>query len=146
MRRGYAVGMRFRYKFGALDGAWVWLALFMTVLWSSAHGHRSTNLSILAASWIFLAALRVSNHLFVYWDLDSTGIRERRFWGIKQIPWSEVTLVQGLNGSPSSNFLEVWSSRPSPISASDRVLAYPGNREEFIAALRRFAPQANFEV
>jgi hypothetical protein len=42
--------------------------------------------------------------------------------------------------------LQVDYARPAPMSDRGHVLANPEDREQFIRTLRRFAPQATFDV
>jgi hypothetical protein len=95
----------------------------------------------LAGTAMILVALQVAlSRYFIYWEIDSAGLRERRYWIVKEVAWVEVTHVGSFpRNSPTSDTLEVDYIR-------GRIVAKPEDRREFISALRRFAPQANFEV
>lgn len=94
-----------------------------------------------------LTLQRVSHQIFIYWELDDAGFRERRFFNLRSIAWKDVTHV---------GYFEVRKRRPSSIAIlyarkelladSGCVVALPEDREQFIAALRRFATQAKFEL
>jgi len=135
--------MRFRARFGALGWCQVSLATFSLFLWFS--GLHSRFVAIYAFCLALNTLQRVFNHAFIYWELDSTSLRERRFWNTKEIQWGEVTHVGGFV-RPSSDHLEVDFAHPAPMSESGRIIARPEDRQQFLAALHRFAPQAHFEV
>ena len=143
---GYASAIRFRGKFGALGWMWVCVALAYLSEWVFRGRLESSTAGLAAVVFSLNVLLHISNHLFVWWDIDSAGLREHRFWNTRDVAWDEVRHVQGLNAVPSSNFVEVYVYRPAPMSESFRILANPSDRQGFIAALRRLAPQAEFEV
>jgi len=99
-----------------------------------------------AAVWICCALLRVLSQFFYYWELDADCLCVRYFWYKKEVAWEEVTHVGGLNQQPSSGLLEVDYARPAPMSDRGHILASPEDRDRFIRTLRKFAPQATFEV
>jgi hypothetical protein len=137
--------MRFRAKFGALGWCWAGLAGFVLVLWSS--GLRTGGFGGFSVLIVLLAIQRVLLHAFVYWDVLSDGLRERRLWNTREVAWREVQHVGGWRPSqPSSDSLAIDFARPAPLSDRGSIIANPEDREEFIAALRRFAPQAAFDV
>ena len=75
------------------------------------------------------------------------SFRAHSFWTLKEVPWEEVTHVGSYFPiQPSSDLLAVEHARPAPMSDSGRILADPQDREQFLATLRRYAPQATFEV
>ena len=137
--------MRFRAKFGALGWCYVGLACFFAFLWIS--GDRHVGFVSLVLGFSLLTLQRVLNHIFVYWDIDSIRLFERRLWNTREIPWCEITNIASWTpDQPSSDFLEVSFARPAPMSDRGSVIANPEDREAFIAALHKFAPQAEFDV
>ena len=125
------------------------LVLFTSVLWSSAHGSSSNLLAWIAFVYAVPALLQLAGHFLVYWETDDRGLLERRFWKTTQIPWKEVTRVSPWYGRPASETLVVDFTRTpevTPYTGRDRLIATPGDRESFIREVRRFAPQAVFDV
>jgi hypothetical protein len=143
---GYAVCMRFRAKFGALGWIWVFLACDYIFDLIAGVGHKSTQHPYLAVLYMLLASQVVLNHFLTYWEMDSSSLRVRYFWTTREIAWAEVTHVGGANGRPSSGFLDVYYARPAPMSERGHFLANPNDRRAFVEELRKFAPQAEFEV
>jgi len=100
-----------------------------------------------AVVWVFLGSIEALSRFLTYWDLGSFGLHERRLWNTREVPWQEVTHVGAWNPErPSSDFLAIDYARPAPISDRGSVIANPEDRQQFIDALRRFAPQASFDV
>lgn len=94
-----------------------------------------------------MALLRGLNQGFIYWEIDNDGLRERRLWHSKQVPWQDVVHVGSWHpNQPSSDYLEIDYARPAPMSDRGSVIANPEDRSGFLAALHRFAPNADFEV
>ena len=138
--------MRFRAKFGFLGWAYIAMALFALLLKISP-GRPSEVLGLFAILWTVFAALRILFQIFIYWDLDSSGLHEQRLWGKRNVAWQEVTRVSAWNPKqPASATLAVDFARPAPMSDRGRVIANPENHQRFLAELRRYAPQAIFEV
>lgn len=91
--------------------------------------------------------MRVFQNRFVYWDVESAGLCEHRFWKTKAVPWEEITQVSGFfTGKHPSLTITVDYSRSAPMSDRGHILADPEDRDQFIAALRRYAPNASFDV
>jgi hypothetical protein len=109
-------------------------------------GHHNAALSPVALIWIFFGLWRTLSQIFIYWDVDSSGLRERRLWNERTIPWQEVTRVSGWMDRPSSDALAVHYARSAPLSDSGTVVATPEDRQQFLADLHRYAPQAAFDV
>jgi hypothetical protein len=143
---GYAVFMRFRAKFGALGWIFVSLACASIFILIVGVGHKSAQHRYLAVVYMLLASQMVLYHFFTYWEMDSSSLRVHYFWTTKEIAWAEVTYVGGANGRPSSAFLDVYYARSAPMSERGHLLANPNDRRAFIEELRKFAPQAEFEV
>jgi hypothetical protein len=78
--------------------------------------------------------------------MDSSGLRQHRLWHKKEISWEDVTHVGGFNGRPMAAMLEVDYARAAQMSDRGRILPNPDDRQGFIKELRKFAPQADFEV
>jgi hypothetical protein len=140
--------MRFRAKFGLQGWLSVAMLCFLIVLKISElkSGHHNAALSPLVLMWIVFGLGRVLSQIFIYWDVDSTGVRERRLWSERTIPWQEVTRVSGWMDRPSSDALVLHYARPAPLSDSGTVVAAPDDRQQFLSDLHRFAPQATFDV
>lgn len=134
--------MRFRPKFGLQGWSWVALGCLSTLLLARAHSNR-----LLWSVWPILALQFIFGKVFIYWEVDASGLHERRFWRRKEIAWDEITHVGSwIPSQPGSDYVAVDYGRPAPMSDRGSVIANPADRAEFIAALRRFAPQADFEV
>jgi hypothetical protein len=140
--------MRFRAKFGLHGWLSVAMLCFLIVLKISElkSRHHNAALSPLLLMWIVFGFGRVLIQIFVYWDVDSTGLRERRLWSKRAIPWQEVIRVSGWMDRPSSYALAIDYARPAPLSDSGTVVAAPEDRQQFLSDLHRFAPQATFDV
>jgi hypothetical protein len=139
--------MRFRTKFGAQGWCLVSVAiLYACFAYFGYHLQRSV-WGFAAGVWVWLALLRILSQIFCYWEADSESFREHNFWVKKEIPWEEVTRIGSFNPKqPSSSFLAVDYARGAPMSERGHIVANPADREQFIAVLHRFAPQATFEV
>jgi hypothetical protein len=124
--------------------SWLWVgtALLIAVLWLD--GLRTGAISFLVVYFPLMAFLQVVFHFLVYWELDAGHLRERRLWNTKEVAWKEVTRV-GL-WAQNSKYLVVNHDRLAPMSDRGSIVANPEDRERFVRALRRFAPQAEFEV
>lgn len=143
--------MRFRPEFGLFVWGWVAIACLYCFFAFEARFGRvhsdSTYRMLMAVVWILTALLNILGRVGMYWELDATSLRQRGVWGTKEISWAEVTRVGTVNPKqPSSGFLEVDYARPTPLSDRGHILANQDDRDEFIRALHRFAPQATFEV
>jgi hypothetical protein len=132
--------VRFRAKFGWVDWVWIVTASVVTVAW--VIGRRSSTLFLFVFG--LNALIRIVSQVFVYWDVDSSSLREHRLWSTKEVAWQEVARV-GL-WTPKSTVLEIEYARDAPLSDRGTVIANPGDREQFLAAIHRFAPQAAFEL
>jgi len=142
--------MKFRTKFGLLG--WMYIPVAgLHVFVSNFRINPSTRVfgQLVAAACVLLALIRVVGYLLTYWELDADGLRERRYLRTMEVFWHEVTGVHGLGDRASSDTLVVEFDpvlKPSLPFGSNRIVATPEDREQFIATLERFAPQANFEV
>lgn len=139
--------MRFRSKFGLLSWTYVSLALFGIVL-RFGPGHRSGHpQTFVLVVYIMCAAIYVIPQLLVYWDLSPEFLHERRLWSERNIAWEEVTRVSAWGQDPlSSSTLAIDYYRPAPMSDRGTIVANPIDRQQFLAEIRRHAPQATIEV
>jgi hypothetical protein len=135
--------MRFRARFGAVDYFWIaGLCLYIVIPFVMPH----RRLHFADLPWIGVASFQILTKALTWWDLDSEGLRQRCLWYTKEISWREVFRVGGLNSKPASRILAIDYARPAPMSDRGQILASPGDRAQFLAALHRFAPTADFEV
>jgi hypothetical protein len=94
-----------------------------------------------------LAAIQFSSRYFVYWDLDSNGLHQRRFWSKKEIGWGTVLHVRNcIPGIRWDGTVSVYYDRPASKSGFGYVVTGPEHRMQFIEAVRKFAPQATFDL
>ena len=111
-------------------------------------GHRSDALgSLFVILFVVFGLQRVMNHIFIYWEVNSSGLRECCLWNEKTIPWQEVTRISGwLPEQPWSDSLAIHYARSAPLSDSGTVVATPQDRQQFLADLHRYAPKAAFDA
>jgi hypothetical protein len=137
--------VRFRSKLGPPQAAFSIAPAFLFGYgWLFGKSHRGAD-GLLALAWLACSATWFSVHAFTFWDFESSGLRERRLWKTTMIPWTEVTYI-GPWQSAKSKWIAVEYERKTPLSDRGRIVAIPARREAFIAALRQFAPQAQFEI
>jgi hypothetical protein len=125
--------------------AWVLIALgllnsifqFWLCIWA---GHRIGH-SVLAIVWLTLPILGVVFYLFVYWDVNPDYLIARKFWKVRRISWQSVRSVGKLGVFADNVKINYGHS----IEDYGNVVAYPANRAEFVVALRRLAPLAEFK-
>ena len=94
--------------------------------------------------WPLLALLRILNSIIVYWECAPSGLRERRIWRIKDVQWDQVRQIG--RWKPKDDTVAVIFARPAPLSTSGCIVADPTDRAGFLAALRQYAPLANFKL
>jgi len=143
--------MKFRAKFQAVGLLWFPLPCLYGIFWLSwRHSNfpHSSLYGLTAILWTVTALLWFFRTNFIYWELDSSSLRA--FWLGKQrneIAWLNVTRV-GLENyqHPSSCCLVIDCIHPGPMIERKTILVDPRDREEFLATLRGFAPQATFDV
>jgi hypothetical protein len=137
--------MRFHTKLGPVQAVLSLIpALLFGYSWMFGSAHRSAE-GLIALFWLVSAAAWLSMRFFTYWDLDRDALRARGLWTTRVIPWSEVTYI-GPWESAKSKWIVVEYQRRAPLSDRGRILATPARRADFVAALRQFAPQAQFEI
>ncbi len=144
----YPPRMRFRAKFGLMGWFWTMMACFYAYI--LLFRWRPTMFGVAVISIFLIALLQIASRLSVHWYLDEVSLRVQSFGTRKEVVWAEVTHVGGqaslIPGETSSACLRVDYARPAPMSEKGYILATPDDRPQFIAALRRFAPHATFEV
>lgn len=139
--------MRFRAKFGLLGWVQVAFVLFVLVLMLSPGQHNGNQRFFVVLPTLVLTVLRILSQIFIYWDINSDGLHVRRFWDEKTIPWQEVTHVGAQSPKHvSSDVLAIDYFRSAPMSDRGSVIANPEDRQQFLSTLRRYAPQAVFDV
>lgn len=137
--------MRFRAKFRLLD--WGCVALGLLYLFRMIFGPHTLAFGWWGMVWPIFALEFVLLNRFVYWEIKTDGLRERRLWSVREVPWQEVTHVRPWReNKPSSAYLAIDFARSAPMSDRGTVIANPEARSQFIGALRKFAPKAEFEV
>jgi len=137
--------MRFEPRFGLGDlytfsiGC-LFLCLGLASRFSGSSRSWSIGEIVTAIVYILVALFLALRRYSVYWEVNSDCLRARSFWTVKEVAWVEVTHVGSFpKNSPSSDTFAVDYIR-------GQIVADPEDRQQFISALRRFAPQAEFEV
>lgn len=139
--------MRFRPKIGTPSPWQVLTALtfwFVYLVFQLAHPNNLEKpifeaisvFTLLALVAVFLAIRSV------YWDFTPECLVVRRLWTKREVAYSEVRRV-GWLGSMSGTFS---ISIGHLIENYDRLYIEPGDQAGFVAALRKYAPQADFEL
>jgi hypothetical protein len=95
-----------------------------------------------ASVLILSVLLFVLSHFLTYWELAPTFLLERKLWKKKQIAWQDVTRISA-PGFSSDKVKISFGRVPENCSY---IIANPSSRNKFIAALRRFAPNADCDV
>ncbi len=142
--------MRFRTKFAwpqiASNFLWVVLCILNTRIHAEPSGLHSANV---VAAWFFglLLLWSIAAALFTYWDVSDMAIVERRLWNTKSVPWAEINRIAPWPAGkrPNPKMLEVDYTRAGPLSDRGSMIVEPRERADFIAALRKYAPQADFD-
>ena len=135
--------MRFRPRLRKLSWALSAVFLLNSVIQISQcfwADYRTGHL-LLATGWLILAGLGNFYCMFVYWDFSPEGLTARVLWKVKRIPWQSVRSVGKLGYFRDNVKINYGHS----IEDYGNLVTTPANREKFIAALRQFAPQAEFE-
>jgi hypothetical protein len=98
--------------------------------------------------WSVLLAWTFTNYFLSYWDLNSDELYERRMWNSQRIAYSEITAVRPWGSkNPSSSYLDIeFGQVGSAFNPRINLIACPSDRETFVNALRKHAPQAEFTV
>jgi len=142
--------MHFRAKFQAISLIHVPLPCLNFIFWlyekhtNSPHHFECGLTTILMAITALLWFLKTN---FTYWELDSTSLRQCWLWTRTEIGLRDVTRVGLMDYKhPAASGLEIDYVHPGPMIERKSLHAAPKDREEFLATLRGFAPQATFDV
>jgi hypothetical protein len=142
--------MKFRAGFGSVGYSIVFAGLW--VLISFVRSNHSIDLLAWFAGGLFILAALIGalRFQFIYWELSPECLQEHRFGRVREVSWNEVTRVASIPPSkPSSKSFVVefcHNREVTPYTGRDHIMANPGDRDGFVTELRRFAPQADFEV
>jgi hypothetical protein len=142
--------MKFRTGFGSVGPSIIFAGLWVLILLVRS-GHSVGGMAWFAGGLCILVALiEVLRYQFVYWELSPACFREHRFGKVSEVSWNEVTRIASIppNRPLSKSFVvEFCHNREiTPYTGRDHIMARPGDRDGFVAELRRFAPRADFEV
>jgi hypothetical protein len=99
--------------------------------------------------FLSLALIKLISRNYIYWELDSGGLHARKIWGKREfvVAWDKVVAVRNfIPGISWDGRVSVYYEPPIPTNGFRYVVTTPERRNEFIAALREFAPHAKFEV
>jgi hypothetical protein len=143
--------MRFRQKFPTTQiiMALVWIALSES--WVHK-GHAIAGIrgayAWVAAGWIFVLVMALAGYFFIWWDITSDSLIERRLWNTKVVPWSEVYRVSPYLPSKKTvgDTLDIEYARAGPLSDRGHIVLLPLERQSFVLALRTHVPQAVFDL
>ena len=105
--------------------------------------------AVVAVVFLISALLQAISRRWFYWDIDSTGLHQRHLWSKKEIgvAWDKVIIVRNfIPGLRWDGTVSVYYERPMSRNGFSYIVATPERRKEFIATIRRFAPQAKFEI
>jgi len=80
--------------------------------------------------------------ILVYSEMDAACLRLHKFWKRKEIAWPQVTSA-GRFGFGTDDVIVRFGHR---IEDYGYILTQPADRDEFLAAIRLFAPQAEVEM
>lgn len=119
----------------------LWIVNFAVQLARPNNPHRDIVVGI-AVFVLVLLALSFAAFRSVYWDLTASGIVMHQLWKRREIPWSEVRSVGRLGNTSGAFSISIGHQ----IEDYDRVYIEPNNQNEFIAEIRRLAPNADFGI
>jgi hypothetical protein len=139
--------MRFRSKLAT--GSWLFLPLaglqfalpLVGILFFPRHSRSGFDDWIQILCGLSLVLLFFSQYA-TFWELDAGGIRQHRLWVNRRISWQDVTRV--VSSWSSTYDLKIEYKRHGRRPKVGRILASPRARDQFLDALRHFAPQAEF--
>jgi hypothetical protein len=142
--------MRFRKKFGVLNGANLAIFTLLAILrLAGKHGGETSSLWTVLEE-IALLAIPVSEGIaqaLIYWDTKPDGLYARRIWRKKMIPWREISRISAFRpNQPSSRYLAIHYSRTAPSPDQGKIVVYPEHRQQFLAEIQKYAPHAIIEV
>jgi hypothetical protein len=141
--------VKFRAKFG-LDG-WLWVLLGAFQIFSSLRfnfGLKAPGISLIGVgTGLVLASVPLLRTLFLSWECDYGGFRERAFLHVThEIPWRDITCVNEYIPGSEDDTLAVWYQNPKSKSGRSYLTARPNQRRQFLEALHKFAPTATIDV
>ena len=96
-----------------------------------------------------VVVLSILKAAFVYWEFDfSDGLLcERRFWAKRIVERDAILRVSGSTyWRMKPTVLKIEFARTEASFKTRRVFADPAKMQEFISALRQFAPEAAFDI
>lgn len=147
--------MRFRAKFGLFGWFWVGMAFCQMFFWLDS-AHRSfIGPGLNAVIFSLFAIAQLLKRYFIYWELDSEGIHEHRYWHKRDVAWGLVTdVVNSMPGIPWEKTLTVWfyrsasksRYRSASKSRQGALMINPIHRKQLIQALHEFAPKATIKI
>jgi len=147
--------MRFRQRFPTAQMILAPLWIAVSIAWlrkpHAIAGIRGAY-TVIGLLNVLVLILYLSNYLFVWWDITDHGIRERRLWDTRFIPWDAIDRVHLWRPSPLKiktvlgETLEVEYARTGPMPDRGSILLLPRKRQSFLLALRTHAPQAAIEL
>jgi hypothetical protein len=125
--------MRFRAKF--VPESWIWIAICgMNVVMALdrilSPRHSDHGLFLFCANLLTAAGslLMFYGQYATFWELDTDGLRQRRFWMNTEIKWQDVTRVVSL-WSSSFYDLKIEYHRHGFGPRIGRILANPADRD-----------------
>jgi hypothetical protein len=115
----------------------------LNVLMSGLDHRLNRTIGICTIILFFVATLAgVAAIRSIYWELSPQCLILHKLWKRKQIPWSEVTEIGWLGNMSGTFRINIGHQ----IEDYDRLYIELNDQTGFIAALRKFAPHANFEL
>ncbi|MGP8224974.1 MAG: hypothetical protein ACLQGT_02335, partial [Terracidiphilus sp.] len=80
--------------------------------------------------------------IFIYSDLDATCLCVHKFWKKKEIAWKEVTSAGRFRFGADDVIVRFGHQ----IEDYGNIIVQPADRDEFLAAIHQYAPQAEIDV
>src|SRR5580692_73584 len=138
--------MHFQAKFA--PESWIWIAIcginiamaLGRILSPRHHDLGLFSLNLLTAVG---ALLTFYGYKAASWELDADGLRQQKLWMNTEVGWQDVTRVVSSWSSPFYD-LKIEYRRHGFGRKIGHILANPTDREQFLDALHRFAPQAEY--
>jgi len=145
--------MRIRARYDGMTIFWILLSITqIAIIIDRIHRsvlHRSTGWMILdrvsLATWAFALTLHGLHPLFNYWKVEPTGIRYRKLWLTKEIPFTQIAAIRPVKIHGGTVEIEV-ARRGKDIYPHQYLIADPTNREAFLQAIETHAPQTLLEA
>jgi len=144
----YAVGMKFRQKFGWLG----WISLGMICL-TTEEIIRSRDFDLRALSvvsllsWMFVLSTQVTAIAFIYFRVENEGLFYRRFRKTRFLRWDELTRVWSSgNYMPWMKSIQIEYLERTPEIHIGNLAIQPKNYDGLVRALRDHALQAKVDL